>query len=224
MINAIVTDIEGTTSSIAFVHEVLFPYARKHMAEFVRNHADDQQVREQLQAVADEVGQALDDEQAILQLIQWIDEDKKITPLKALQGMLWEVGYRNGDFFGHVYPDSYSKLCEWSAKGLRLYVYSSGSVKAQKLLFAHTEFGDMTPIFHGYFDTTIGGKREQASYERIVQEIGLPASEVLFLSDIEEELAAAEAAGLQTIWFKREGGIDLQAGFRQVTGFHDIEL
>lgn len=224
MIRAIVTDIEGTTSSIAFVHEVLFPYARRHIADYVRRHAARADVRAQLEAVSAEMGRLLTDDEALAQLIAWIDEDRKITPLKALQGMLWEEGYRNGDYQGHVYPDAYARLCEWSDKGLRLYVYSSGSVKAQQLLFAHTEFGDLTPMFHGYFDTTIGGKREAASYARIVQSLELAPDEILFLSDIREELDAARAAGLQTVWLKREGDIDPRAAHSQAADFFAITL
>lgn len=222
MIQAVVTDIEGTTSSISFVHEVLFPYARAHIASFVRAHAHDPQVRAQLEAVAREAGKELTVDEAIAQLIQWIDQDRKVTPLKALQGMLWETGYRNGDYQGHIYPDAYSRLCEWSAMGLRLYVYSSGSVKAQQLLFAHTEYGDLTPMFHGYFDTTLGGKREAESYRKIVTELGLPAGDILFLSDIKEELDAAKMAGLATCWLVRDVIPDRAAAHPQVGSFAEI--
>ncbi|MEW5755224.1 MAG: acireductone synthase [Pseudomonadota bacterium] len=224
MIQAIVTDIEGTTSSISFVHEVLFPYARAHIASFVRAHANDPQVQAQLEAVSREAGKTLSIDEAIAVLIDWIDQDRKITPLKALQGLLWEAGYRNGDFTGHIYPDAYSRLCEWSALGLRLYVYSSGSVKAQQLLFAHTEYGDLTPMFHGYFDTTIGGKRETESYRRIAAELALPAGDILFLSDIKEELDAAKAAGLSTAWLVRGSAPQAAAEHPQYVSFADITL
>ena len=160
MIKAIVTDIEGTTSSLSFVKEVLFPYARANLADYVRNHKDEPQVKSVLEESCKEVGAELDTEQLIAQLIQWLDEDKKVTPLKSLQGLIWERGYRKGDFNGHVYPDAAAYLKAWQAKGLDLYIYSSGSVYAQKLLFAHTEYGDLTPLFSGYFDTHIGGKKE----------------------------------------------------------------
>lgn len=203
-VRAIVTDIEGTTTSVRFVFDVLFPYARTHLAEYVRTHAGQPAVREQLAAVAQEAGHELDDEAAIAQLIQWIDEDKKITPLKALQGMIWQAGYRNGDFTGHVYPDAVTKLREWHQAGIDLYVYSSGSVQAQKLIFGFSDAGDLTPLFRGYFDTQIGGKREADSYRRIIEEIDLPADEILFLSDIAEELDAAAQAGMQTLQLVRE--------------------
>ncbi len=202
---AIVTDIEGTTSSISFVHEVLFPYAREHMARFIAENGNDPVVREQLTAVSQEVGHTLSDEQAIQQLIEWIDQDKKITPLKVLQGLIWQDGYVQGDYQGHVYQDAYECLKAWHDDGIALYVYSSGSVKAQQLLFSHTPFGDMTPLFKGYFDTRIGGKREASSYQAIVQEIGIPAEQILFLSDIVEELDAAAAAGMATVLLNRDG-------------------
>jgi len=118
MIQAIVTDIEGTTSSLSFVKEVLFPYAREHMAAFLRAHADEPEVAEQVAAVSAESGRALTQEQTIAQLLQWIDEDRKITPLKALQGMIWEAGYRQGDFHGHVYVDAVEWLRRWHAQGV----------------------------------------------------------------------------------------------------------
>lgn len=205
MIQAIVTDIEGTTSSLSFVKDVLFPYARRQIAEFVHRHASNPAVRVQLAAVAEAVGRPLGDDEAIAQLIRWIDEDRKITPLKALQGLVWEAGYRNGDYQGHVYEDAVRQLRAWKAQGLSLYVYSSGSVLAQKLLFGHTPFGDLNPLFSGYFDTTVGGKRETESYRRIAGEIGLPADAILFLSDIREELDAAAAAGMRVCWLVRDG-------------------
>ena len=160
MIRAIVTDIEGTTSSLSFVKDVLFPYARQHIEAFVREQAAQPDVRAQLAAVSKSAGRALTDDEAVAQLVRWIDEDKKITPLKALQGMIWEAGYRHGDFQGHVYEDAVRYLRAWKDQGLALYVFSSGSVHAQKLLFGYSTFGDLTPLFSGYFDTAIGAKRE----------------------------------------------------------------
>lgn len=222
MIKAIVTDIEGTTSSLLFVKDVLFPYARANIADYVRNHADEPQVKPLLDDVCKEAGLELSLEQIIIQLIQWIDQDKKVTPLKSLQGLVWEAGYRQGDFKGHLYPDAAANLKAWKAKGLDLYIYSSGSVYAQKLLFAHTEYGDLTPLFSGYFDTHIGGKREQKSYGNIAEQLALPANRLLFLSDIKEELDAAKAAGFQTIWLIRDGVLEPQAEHRQVNSFDQI--
>jgi len=207
MIRAIVTDIEGTTSSLSFVKDVLFPYARQHIGAFIREQAAQPAVRAQLAAVCEVAGRTLTDEAAVAQLVRWIDEDKKITPLKALQGMIWEAGYRNGDFQGHVYDDAVRQLREWKDRGIALYVYSSGSVHAQKLLFGFSSHGDLTPLFSGYFDTTIGAKREPDAYRHIARHISLPAGEILFLSDIREELDAAQAAGLHTCWLVRDGAL-----------------
>lgn len=205
MIGAILMDIEGTTSSISFVKDVLFPYAREQIADFVRARAEDAEVRGLLDDVAAVAGQPLDDEQAVETLVRWIDEDRKLTPLKALQGLIWEAGYQNGDFHGHVYSEVPRKLHEWKERGLSLYVYSSGSVHAQKLLFGHTEYGDLTPLFSGFFDTRVGAKREADSYRNIASQIEFPPREVLFLSDIAEELDAAREAGFKTCQLLREG-------------------
>jgi len=224
MIKAIVTDIEGTTSSLSFVKEVLFPYARANLADFVHHHKDEPQVKTLLEESCMQIGAELDTGQLIAQLIQWIDEDKKVTPLKSLQGLIWEAGYQKGDFKGHVYPDAADYLKVWKAKGLDLYIYSSGSVYAQKLLFAHTEYGDLTPLFSGYFDTHTGGKKEQESYCKIAEQLGLPADQILFLSDIKEELDAAKAAGFKTLWLTRDSAPDAQAEHRQISSFDQISI
>lgn len=204
MAKAILTDIEGTTSSISFVRDVLFPYAAQHLPMFVRANAREPAVADQLRAAAQEAGVEAGDYPAIIEALQrWIAEDRKITPLKALQGMLWEHGYRNRDYQAHVYPDAFEQLRHWHAAGLPLYVYSSGSIQAQKLFFAFSECGDMTPLFRDYFDTTSGPKQESSSYARIAAAIGLPPGEILFLSDIAAELDAARAAGMQTCWLVR---------------------
>jgi len=224
MIQAIVTDIEGTTSSLSFVKDVLFPYARNHLAEFVSRHANDPSVRAQLQAVSEAVGTPLSQKEAVDQLIRWIDEDRKITPLKALQGMIWESGYRHGDFQGHVYEDAVRQLRAWNASGIGLYVFSSGSVQAQQLLFAHTAYGDLTPLFRNYFDTRIGSKREIDAYRHISDSIGVPPGNILFLSDIREELDAARAAGMQTLWLVRDGAVPTAPAHPVVRDFDGIRL
>jgi 2,3-diketo-5-methylthio-1-phosphopentane phosphatase len=147
---AILTDIEGTTSSIAFVHEVLFPYARTRLASYVAAHPD--QVAPVLAEIRAREG-ALSDADCIARLIGWMDQDAKIGPLKTLQGMIWADGYRDGALKGHIYPDAVAGLRRWHAMGITLAVYSSGSVPAQKLLFGHSEAGDLTPLFSGWFDT-----------------------------------------------------------------------
>lgn len=198
MIRAILTDIEGTTSSLSFVKDVLFPYSRERMADFVHARAADPEVARLLDEVRALAGKPLTVDEAALELVRWIDEDRKATPLKALQGMIWEEGYRKGDFHGHVYEDAARKLREWKAAGIALHVFSSGSVQAQRLLFAHTEYGDLTPLFSGYFDTRMGTKQAPESYREIARRMGFPPETVLFLSDIDGELDAARVAGLAT--------------------------
>jgi enolase-phosphatase E1 len=219
MTKAILTDIEGTTSSLSFVKDVLFPYSRARLAEYVRVHRDNPEVRHCLDDVRAIAGAALTDQQVVDQLLRWIDEDRKVTPLKALQGMIWQAGYESGAYTGHMYEDAVNNLRAWRERGIRLYVFSSGSVHAQKLLFRHTEYGDLTPLFDGYFDTTIGNKREADAYRKIAHEVGFAPADVLFLSDIREELDAARAAGMQTAWLVREGSIDPAASHRQVKDF-----
>lgn len=224
MIRAIVTDIEGTTSSIDFVHQTLFPYAKQHLRAFLKRSAGETAVQMALTEVEALAGRDLSLEEAADVLEQWIAEDRKATPLKTLQGMVWAQGYAAGKLQGHVYPDTPEALRRWHAAGQRLYVYSSGSVEAQKLIFGHTAYGDLTPLFSGYFDTRIGGKREAASYRNILAQIGDPAGEVLFLSDIGEELDAAREAGMQTCQLIRDAKARPAAGHRQVADFSAIPL
>ncbi len=209
MIRVVLTDIEGTTSSISFVHDVLFPYASEHLADFVRaQHADNPLVAEQLDVVATNAGVDRDDIDGLIDTLQdWIREDRKETPLKTLQGLIWEQGYQQGVLKGHIYDDAADYLQRWHDRGLRLFVYSSGSVKAQQLIFGHTTAGDFTPYFSGYFDTRVGGKKEAGSYHAILGELGVEPSTVLFLSDVEAELEAAETAGMQTAWLVRDGDL-----------------
>jgi len=204
-ISAIVTDIEGTTSSIAFVHEVLFPYAGKMLPAYVRQHAADANVAELLAATREQAGEdSADTERVIEILLQWIHDDRKATPLKALQGLVWKRGFEQHDFTGHIYEDAARNLRTWYDSGINLYVYSSGSVQAQQLLFGHSDAGDLRPLFKGYFDTRIGHKRETGSYRAIIDSIGIEPAKILFLSDIVEELDAAREAGMQTIQLVRD--------------------
>ncbi|MGE4407337.1 acireductone synthase [Pseudomonas sp.] len=207
-VKAILTDIEGTTSAVSFVFDVLFPYAREHLPAFLREHAGEPAVAAQVAAVREEAGEpAAELERVIEILLGWIASDRKATSLKALQGMVWAQGYRAGQLKGHVYPDAVAALQRWKQEGYGLYVYSSGSVQAQKLIFGCSAAGDLTPLFCGYFDTTSGHKRAADSYRRIAAAIGLPAEAVLFLSDVLEELDAARQAGMQTCGLAREGGV-----------------
>ncbi|MDE0854688.1 MAG: acireductone synthase [Nevskia sp.] len=224
MIKAIVTDIEGTTSSIDFVHQSLFPYAKAHLRAFLRAHASEPAVAGQIRETGRIEGRELDVEQAATVLERWIDEDRKLTPLKALQGMIWAQGYAAGELKGHVYPDTPVHLRRWHQQGKRLYVYSSGSVEAQKLIFGHSDAGDLTPLFSGYFDTRIGGKREADSYRAILKELALPGGDVLFLSDVGEELDAARSAGLHTCQLLRDAQARPFAQHPQARDFAEVSV
>lgn len=205
MIKAILTDIEGTITRISFVKEVLFPYAAQHIAQFIQNNHAAPEVAVHIAAVKAEINQpdaTLADVIAALQL--WIATDQKITPLKQLQGMIWQHGYHNRDFTGHLYPDAYQFLQQQFDEGMGLYVYSSGSVKAQHLLFEFSDYGDIRSLFSGFFDTLVGGKKEALSYHNIVEQLPCKADEILFLSDVVEELDAAKAAGLKTCHLVRD--------------------
>lgn len=224
MIKAVITDIEGTTTSLSFVKDVLFPYSRARLADFVLENADDSAIIPLLDEVRQQIaGESTPDLQEVIrQLLIWHDEDQKITALKALQGLIWLEGYNNGLLQGHLYQDVSANLKDWKARGLALYVYSSGSVQAQKLLFAHTELGDLTPLFSGYFDTGIGGKKEVQSYRNIAGRLSLPGESLLFLSDIKEELDAAKSAGFNTAWLVRDSDVDVGAEHRQVRNFDEV--
>jgi enolase-phosphatase E1 len=200
---AIVVDIEGTVGSIRFVKDVLFPFARARLRSFVLANRTRADVAQQLATVAAQTG-LTEVQSQVDQLLRWSDEDRKVTPLKALQGMIWEGGYASGELVAHLYDDAAAALRRWSRGGVPVYVYSSGSVAAQKLYFAHTAAGDLTPALAGYFDTTTGAKQDAASYRRIAEAIGRPASELLFLSDVAAELVAAKAAGFQAVQVRRE--------------------
>jgi enolase-phosphatase E1 len=222
-LQAILTDIEGTTTSVSFVYEVLFPYARERLVDYVRDHAATPAVRAVLADTAQAAGLPRADDAALVeQLLRWAAEDRKIAPLKTLQGLIWEQGYRDRNFTGHVYADAATTLRRWHTSGLRLYVYSSGSVQAQRLLFGHSDAGDLTPLFSGFFDTTSGGKREASSYARIATAVGLPAGRILFLSDIGEELDAARSAGMDTAQLVRDARTPAAPGHPQCADFDAV--
>ena len=207
----ILTDIEGTTTSVSFVYDVLFPYFRENIQK-VRTMISLPEVQAIFQETIrlaqenDNVIIATNDE-VIETLIRWSNEDKKITPLKNLQGILWKEAYESALIKGHVYEDVAPALQYWKENGIQLGVFSSGSIAAQKLIFGYSVAGDLTPYFSAYFDTTTGGKREVETYIKISQELNIQPSEILFLSDIIEELEAAQQAGLQTIQLVRPGTI-----------------
>lgn len=223
-IKAILTDIEGTTTDIDFVHKVLFPYAHAHLPDYLRHNRDDAVVASILEDARAELGQPEADLETLIgAFLQWIEQDKKVTALKSLQGLIWVQGYDQGDFTGHLYEDAHQCLQRWHRQGIRLNIFSSGSVKAQKLLFGYSDFGDLTPLFSGYFDTTTGHKREAASYRSIADAIGLPAEQILFLSDVVEELDAAREAGMQTTLLARDR-LPAESDHPVVSRFDQIHL
>ncbi len=206
MIKAILTDIEGTVGSVSFVKDVLFPFAKKRLPSFVASHGAEPQVSRILDEARRLAQQPLCSNEEIGEtLVRWIDEDRKATPLKDLQGLIWAEGYRDGRLRGHLYRDAYDHLRRWREQGLSLFVYSSGSVQAQKLYFEHSVFGNIGYLFKNFFDTNAGHKRDASSYRRISAMIGASPGQILYLSDTEAELAAAREAGYRTYWLVREG-------------------
>ena len=206
MTRAILTDIEGTTSSLSFVHDTLFPYARARVPAWVAANIDD--------AVL--AGVRGDDK--LSTLLGWMDVDAKETALKDIQGRIWAEGYAAGVLTGHVYPDAAAAVRRWHAQGLTLAVFSSGSVAAQKLIFGHSDQGDLSRLFSGWFDTDTGPKREAASYRKIAEALGIPAADILFLSDVIEETEAAKAADMEALLIDREHGSG------DIESFDDIAL
>lgn len=222
----ILTDIEGTTTSVSFVYDVLFPYFREHIWE-LKNMTGILEVEnafaETKAIVLKEEGIELQSTDEIIQKLQfWCEEDRKITPLKTLQGLLWKIGYEQGVLKGHVYEDVPIALDKWYRMGLKIGVFSSGSVEAQKLIFGHSTNGDLTPYFSNYFDTKTGMKREIETYNKIAQIINIKPNKILFLSDIVEELQAANKVGFQTIQLVRPG---TNANWKSsVLDFSEIEI
>jgi enolase-phosphatase E1 len=194
MTRAVLCDIEGTTTSLSFVHDVLFPFSRNEMDRFVRQNWTDPE----LQPIFGQLNQQTPEE--VVRLLQtWIDEDKKEGILKQIQGKIWKSAFESGQIRSHIYPDVPENWENWKRHGIRIYIFSSGSVEAQKLLFRYSEAGDLTPWIDGYFDTTMGPKKEATSYTRIAGVTHLPPEQILFLSDIVAELDAAQSAGMQTV-------------------------
>ena len=207
----ILTDIEGTTTSVSFVYDVLFPYFRENISK-VRELVDLPEIqvifKETIRLAQETDNRSIaSNDEVIDTLIRWSNEDKKITPLKDLQGILWKEAYESGLIKGHVYEDVAPALKAWKESGIQLGVFSSGSIPAQKLIFGYSESGDLTPYFSAYFDTTTGGKREVETYIKISQELKINPLDILFLSDIVEELEAAQQAGFQTTQLVRPGTI-----------------
>ncbi|MFO0705968.1 MAG: acireductone synthase [Nitrospira sp.] len=208
-IRCVLLDIEGTIIPVTFVRDVLFPYAARQMTSFLRDRRDDPEVQRWTTACQETVAYesrarpSYDSLAGIL--LTWIDADRKHPGLKALQGMIWEAGYRNGDFMPALYGDVVPCLRRLRRAGVQPAIYSSGSVQAQKLLLEHTTEGDLTPLFAEFFDTAVGPKTDPASYRRIADRLGVRPDEMLFLSDAESELDSAKTAGMQSVHVVRPG-------------------
>lgn len=219
--STILLDIEGTTTPIDFVYQILFPFARARLKDFITRHKEDEELRSIVsdlfaEHAADKsadlpplrYSDKLDEGQieAIAAYCHWlIDHDRKVTPLKTLQGKIWEEGYSSGELKSKVFADVSPNLRRWQEQGQTICIYSSGSVLAQKLLFAHTAEGDLTKFIHAFFDTNVGHKREPGSYLRIAGLLRRNPSEILFISDVIAELDAAQGAGFQTLLCVRPG-------------------
>jgi enolase-phosphatase E1 len=211
----ILADIEGTTTAIAFVHRDLFPYAARALDDFLARHVGDEEVAAILQDVPGP------DQAATLR--GWMAADVKATPLKALQGLIWRQGYAEGALRGHLWPDVPHALRAWRARNLHLAIYSSGSEEAQRLLFRHSQAGDLEPMFEGFFDTRMGAKRAAESYSRIAAAWGAAPGAILFLSDVAEELDAARTAGLHTCQLVRaEDGTKPSGRHPEARDFNEV--
>jgi enolase-phosphatase E1 len=224
MIKLFLFDIEGTTTDINFVHKVLFPYSNEHMESFVLAHTDHPVVAQAIAGVQRTVlleqQSKLDLQGVIAQLKTWIKEDRKHPALKEIQGLIWDAGYTNNHFKGHVYPDVQPFFKRIVMSDFKIGIYSSGSVHAQKLIFGYSEAGDLTPFISYYFDTKVGGKREKESYLKIAHEIQLEPKEIHFFSDIPQELEAAQAAGFMVTHVCREG--TATSSFLSVSNFQEM--
>jgi len=229
---AILLDIEGTTSPITFVHDILFPYAKAHIGKFVETHFG--ALRHEIEQLVSE--SAGDDTYTVpvdptepgsisAYLEHLIGVDRKSKPLKSIQGMIWQAGYESGELISSIFEDVPRAFRRWRDAGVTIAIYSSGSVLAQKLLFRYTDHGDLTPFISNYFDTTTGGKREAASYSKIASDLGLEPAEIVFCSDVPAELDAAGASGLLTTLVVRPGNTTVEdAGNRRVlTTFDDLD-
>jgi len=220
-IEVVLLDIEGTTTPIDFVYRKLFPYARTYIQDYVHDNFSSAPIREYLAALFSQhvedrgrgldpphIGNSVDEmtaESAAGYLLWLMDRDSKATPLKSIQGNIWEAGYREGSLHSKVFDDVPPAMNRWRDSGKTICIYSSGSVLAQKLLFANTESGDLTNLISGFYDTNIGKKRDSASYQRIATDLKMRPQAILFISDVTAELDAAQASGLQTLLCVRPG-------------------
>jgi enolase-phosphatase E1 len=223
-VRGILLDIEGTTTPIAFVHDVLFSYARAHARDFLKNNHDE--VRADVALLREEhsadKSNNLQPPESIADYVDWLmDRDRKSTGLKSLQGKIWRQGYLNGSLKSQVFADVAPAFERWRAAGLKISIFSSGSVLAQQLLFAHTDAGDLTKFIHDYFDTNVGKKGEAESYRKIAAKLNLQPSEILFISDVVAELEAAKEAGMKTILSIRPGNAP-QKWSEEIRSFDEV--
>jgi enolase-phosphatase E1 len=227
-------DVEGTTTSIAFVYDTLFPYARRNLRKFLAEHAADPEVTAAGEVIARESGagslaeflrqRAAEEPHALeREVLRRMDTDDKSTGLKQLQGLIWRAGYQCGELRGHVYPDVPVAFAAWTEQGADIRIYSSGSVEAQRLLFGHSVAGPLDRYIRGHYDTRVGPKRSAESYRRIVSDMKRDPGEVLFFSDIAEELSAAREAGLATVLVQRDGA-SRAATQPAITHFGEVRL
>jgi enolase-phosphatase E1 len=234
-VRGILLDIEGTTTPIAFVHDVLFSYARTHVKNYLANHAASEGVRKDLELLREEHAVDLrSGEQppplttelgSVANYVNWlIDLDRKSTGLKSLQGKIWHDGYSDGTLHAQVFPDVAPAFARWRVAGITISIFSSGSALAQQLLFAHTEAGDLTSFITSYFDTSVGKKGEPESYRCIAEAMEFPPSEVLFVSDVVSELAAAREAGMKTVLSIRPGNQPQQDAdqYQSIESFEEL--
>lgn len=213
-IHFLLLDIEGTTTPVDFVYKTLFPFASERVKTFLQVHSGEVEMQALIADLWREHGPENWDRQSLEAEIasaasyvrQLIAQDRKVTPLKTLQGMIWEEGYRSGDLRGEVYEDVPLAFERWKKEGKRIAIFSSGSVLAQKLLFGHSNAGDLTKYIEAYFDTTTGSKREATSYKAIGNALGAATGSMLFVSDVTQELDAARDAGMYTALMVRSGG------------------
>lgn len=227
--HGILLDIEGTTSSISFVYDVMFPFVRRELDDYLRRHWGQPEFGAACDAIARDAGQpslASTPEQVKSEVLRLMDGDVKSTGLKQLQGLIWESGFTSGEMKAHVYDDVPPALAAWNNAGLDVRIYSSGSVQAQKLFFGHTIAGNLLPLFRGHYDTTTGPKKEAASYAAIATAFALPPRDILFLSDVTAELDAAKKASLQTALVLRPGNAAAKPGHGhlEISSFAEVRI
>lgn len=236
--SGILLDIEGTTSSVSFVYDVMFPFVRRELNQYLGVNWGSAALNEVCDLIAKDAGYEsfvawcgaeteVGKQRQLLreEVLRLMDGDVKATGLKALQGLIWRSGFESGEMRAHVYDDVLPAIRAWNNAGCDVRIFSSGSVAAQKLFFGHTGVGDMLHLFQGHYDTTTGPKKEAASYRAIAEDFGLPPTQILFLSDVPAELDAARAVGLQTCLCKRPGNAAVPAGHGhpEITLFDQIE-